>query len=270
MWADRARRIGPWKEIALKLICYVRDGWDPQITPMHRERDWMDNSPDRFAYRCLPLAMANMHGWQIGSPCGFEVRWNGGPSNSDVEVSCDGGTPENRKAVSWFGQATVTIHIEGLIRTPPGWNLWVSGPPNAAKDGISPLSGLIETDWSPYSFTMNWQLTRANHWVRFEVGEPICFFFPVAREPLESWDTEFHPLENDPETQAAFEEWSASRTSFQKYLSSTPPEQLKNKWQKLYFQGTMPDGKPGCPEHQTKLRLSEFAKCPANHRTTDR
>ena len=41
-----------------------------------------------------------------------------------------------------------------------GWNTFVTGPMNGIKDGIAPLSGVIETDWSPYSFTMNWRFTR--------------------------------------------------------------------------------------------------------------
>ena len=56
--------------------------------------------------------------------------------------------------VALFSQATLTFHVRGLFRTSPGWNLWMSGSPNSAKDGISPLSGVIMTDGSPYSFTM--------------------------------------------------------------------------------------------------------------------
>ena len=36
----------------------------------------------------------------------------------------------------------------------------VQGPINRPKDGIAALPGIIETDWSPYSFTMNWMFTR--------------------------------------------------------------------------------------------------------------
>jgi Family of unknown function (DUF6065) len=29
------------------------------------ERAWMDATDQRFAYRCLPLNIANAHGWEI-------------------------------------------------------------------------------------------------------------------------------------------------------------------------------------------------------------
>ena len=38
----------------------------------------MDRIPDNHAYRCLPLNIANSHGWEILSPCAFEVAWRGG------------------------------------------------------------------------------------------------------------------------------------------------------------------------------------------------
>ncbi|MDG2375799.1 MAG: DUF6065 family protein, partial [Woeseiaceae bacterium] len=30
-----------------------------------RAREWIEDLPDRFAYRCLPLAIANQVGWEI-------------------------------------------------------------------------------------------------------------------------------------------------------------------------------------------------------------
>ena len=61
----------------------------------------------------------------------------------------------------------------------------VQGPINRPKDGIAALSGIIETDWSPYSFTMNWMFTRPGTPVRFEKGEPYCHIFPVSCGALE-------------------------------------------------------------------------------------
>ncbi len=48
--------------------------------------------------------------------------------------------------------------------------MWVGGPPNHIKDGIQPLTGLVETDWLPFPFTMNWMFTRKGS-VRWERGQ---------------------------------------------------------------------------------------------------
>src|SRR3954449_12981067 len=40
-------------------------------------RDWMDDTPNKFAYRCLPLTIANQTGWFVYNPVGFTAVWTG-------------------------------------------------------------------------------------------------------------------------------------------------------------------------------------------------
>src|SRR5436190_22927920 len=42
-------------------------------------RDWMDATQNKFAYRCLPLTMANPTGWWVYNPVGFPAIWDGRP-----------------------------------------------------------------------------------------------------------------------------------------------------------------------------------------------
>lgn len=241
----------------MDLTCYVLDGWNPRIRPASQKRDWMERTPERYAYRCLPLAIGNSSGWEILSPCGFEARWNGGMNPDDVEIRLDADVG-NRAPVPLFGQGTLTFHIEGIIRTPPGWNLWVGGSPNDAKDGISPLGGVIETDWSPYTFTMNWRFTRPNEWIRFEKDEPICFFFPIQRGVVESFEPRIRSMDEAPELREAFQTWSKSRDDFQKWVAETRPTAPADKWQKLYYRGLCPNGEPGVKDHAAKVRVRQF------------
>ena len=248
----------------MDLICYTYSGWDPRIRPASVKRDWMEASTERFAYRCLPLAIANAHGWELLSPCGFAARWNGGPRVEDVEIRLDPGTDPRRAAVSLFGLGTVTFHIEGIFRTPEGWNLWVGGSPNHAKDGIAALNAVIETDWSPYTFTMNWRFTRAGEWIRFEQDEPIAFFFPVQRNVLTGVAPRVVPIDEAPALKEEFEAWSRSRDAFQAWVRETRPTAPADKWQKLYYRGMRPGERPGAPDHQAKLRVRAFEGCPAH------
>jgi hypothetical protein len=244
---------------SMDLICYKYDGWQPRIRPGTPRRQWMDDTNERYAYRCLPLTIANSHGWELLSPVAFEARWDGGTNMEAVEIRMDPGYAEHLKPVSLFGYGTITWHVEAIFRTPPGWNLHVSGPPNRQKDAIQALGGVIETDWSPYTFTMNWRFTRAGEWIRFEENEPIAFFFPVERGGTERFKPRIERLEDAPELRAAFEKWSASRNAFQKWVIEANPATPSEKWQKLYFRGLDADGKPGPADHQSKLRLPPFA-----------
>jgi hypothetical protein len=263
---------------SMDLICYKYDGWQPRIRPGSPRRQWMDDTNERYAYRCLPLTIANSHGWELLSPVAFEAKWDGDIHMESVQIRMDPGYAEHLKPISLFGYGTMTWHVEAIFRTPPGWNLHVSGPPNRQKDAIQALGGIIETDWSPYTFTMNWRFTRAGQWVRFEENEPIAFFFPVERGRAEQFVPRIERLEDNPELRGAFEKWSASRNAFQKWVIEANPPAPADKWQKLYFRGLDADGKPGPADHQSKLRLPPFAfpdgrimdppeekKCPVRH-----
>lgn len=241
-----------------ELTCYVHEGWAPRIAPASAKRQWMDETPDSYAYRCLPLSIANAHGWEVLSPCGFSARWNGGAGADAVEIRLDPGSNPANAPTSLFGSGTITFHIEGVFRTSAGWNLWASGPPNSFKDGIAPLAGVMETDWSPYTFTMNWRFTRPDVWVRFEENEPFCFFFPILRGGVEQIAPTLKPMEDDPQLLDSYRSWSAARAQFQEWVRQNQPNRPTDQWQKLYYRGLDPLGRPGPPDHEAKIRPAPF------------
>jgi hypothetical protein len=238
----------------MRLILYPTSGIKPEVRPAPVTRPWMDAAPEAFAYRCLPLNIANAHGWEVLCPSSFEAFWNGGPRPIDVGIRPldDAGWP----GLSHFGCGVVTFHVGYLVRTEPGYDLWVGGPANAPKDGIIPLTGIVETDWAPYAFTMNWRFTRPNTTVRFERGEPFCSFFPVPRTLLDAVTPEIRDLESDPETQAAFAAWSAKRGQFLVDLPQPGSAAQRQGWQKDYFRGLTPDGRKPVETHRTRVQLN--------------
>jgi Family of unknown function (DUF6065)/Cupin-like domain len=242
----------------MELVCYLHPGWEPLIRPAEPTREWMAATPEAFAYRCLPLNIANAHGWEVLCPCSFEARWWGGIGTDQVEIKLPADAKPDLAPVSLFGQGVLTFHIAGLFRTPPGWNLWVGGPPNRPKASIYPLTGVVETDWAPFTFTMNWRFTRTYRWVRFEAGEPICFFFPVQRGYLQEFIPNFVPMESDPVLMEQFKTWSKSRDAFHAQMRREMPQAESDKWQKHYYRGTDVTGRTGTDDHQSKLRLAPF------------
>jgi hypothetical protein len=179
------------------------------LVPAPAGRDWMDASAQRFAYRCLPLVMANQSGWLIQNPTSFTASWNGGMGREDVIIEFD--VTADPRILSNFGCGVLTFSLPYLFRTPRGINLWVKGPSNWIKDGAQALEGVVETDWSPMTFTVNWKLTRPGYPVRFERGEPMCMIVPVPRGLAESLEACREPLENNPELQKEFAIWDARR-----------------------------------------------------------
>ena len=242
----------------MDFICYLHPGWDPLVRPAEATRPWMDDTNESFAYRCLPLNIANAHGWEILSPCDVDAYWTGGSGKEAVILKNAPGTPTHQGAVTIFGHGVLTFHIEALFRTPPGWDLFIMGSPNRPKEGISPLSGIVEADWSPYTFTMNWKFTRRNHWIRFKRGEPICMVFPVQRGMLERMDPKVVDLEDAPELMEDFQAWTKSRNAFfTEMLTKALPSE---RWQKRYYRGIGMRDENMVKGHRARLRLKPFVQ----------
>ena len=243
----------------MKLVAYVIDGHQLDIRPAPLERDWMDVSIQRFAYRCLPLNIANAHGWEILCPTAFTAIWSGNPGLGEVRIET-GGNAEP-PAISHFGQGILTFHVPCLFRTEHGCDLMVQGPVNRPKDGIAPLAGVIETDWAPYSFTMNWIFTRAGTQVSFAQGEPFCHVFPVRRGELEAIEPQQRMLSEEPDLKRQFDGWTQSRAQFNTDLKRPDSEASAERWQKHYYHGFDATAQQTpIEDHRTRLRLRPFAK----------
>jgi hypothetical protein len=214
------------------------------VSPASNERDWMEED-NRFAYRCLPLVIANQHGWTLSMKERTYAEWDGGSSIESVRVlSPSGGVS------SHFGYGVLTFTVDCLFRLPEGYSLYITGLPNHLKDGIMPLTGIYEADWAPYSFTMNWKFTEARRTVVFEENEPFCFFFPVQRNLIESFVVETKEIGDDPVLKEQYKQWSKERGQF-----NASPDRKAQDWQKHYFKGEYPDGSK-CPfDHKTKLNI---------------
>jgi len=241
----------------MKLISYTLGFPPTEMRPGPAQRPWMDSTSDRFAYRCLPLNIANQYGWEMLCPCSFEVTWDGGSSPDAMVVEIlEDGWPH---PTSHFGHGVLTFHVNQIFRTEPGTQLMTTGPMNNPKDGIAALSGIIETDWSHYTFTMNWVMTRAFHPVRFEKGEPFAHIFPVNLAGIEQIKPEFKPYESEDKLKESYEAWQDSRNNFNNDLEVPGSQAQKDKWQKAYFQGLGPDAKPTQKaRHWTKLDVQPW------------
>jgi Family of unknown function (DUF6065) len=241
----------------MKLQIFALTNSPPRIVRAQRARNWMDAFPGRHAYRCLPLAIANAYGWDVLSPYAFRATWTGGTAASDVTFEADGDAPYLGHFVNPnFSRGVVTFHTGYLFRTEPGWHLMATGAINAPKDGIVPLTGLIETDWLPYPFTMNWQFTRPGT-VRFEAGEPFCRVFPVRAGALESALPEILDMEQDPELHGQYRAWRERRDEFMAKYREGDAATIKQAWQKFYFDGKYPDGSEPQTPHTSKLEILE-------------
>ena len=240
--------------IAYKLV----DDASMPIIPAPSSRSWMDATAGKFANRCLPLLIANQSGWFILNSHEFRASWNGRADNSGVRIEYLRG-PEPYPVSCHFGHGILTWTLPYLFKTSPGYNLLARGPANLGKAGVYPLEGLVETDWSMASFTMNWKLIQPNLPVTFVIDEPICMLVPQRRGELEEFRPEIRALDRDAEMGRQHDQWAQSREQFLIDLAKTGSDAQRRGWEKHYFHGRSP-GDTSAPEHQVKLHLKEFVE----------
>ncbi|SAL72374.1 hypothetical protein AWB68_04265 [Caballeronia choica] len=247
----------------MELLAY-RHGFpfDMKLVRSSVDRVWMDATSQRYAYRCLPMVLANQLGWNILNDNAFRALWRGGDLAEDVIFEPE--LPSPSSVISHFGHGIITFMLPFLFRVPAGFQLLLRGPANLPKDAIQSLEGLVEADWAVATATMNWKFTRSDIWVTFERAEPICTIVPLQVAVLEAMTPRESHILDDPILKTRYEAWAASREAFHNDLKSLRPEVIKAGWQRHYFQGTSPgaDGVPciNASEHRTRIALKEFEK----------
>ena len=215
------------------------------IEPMNMQRDWMHKSYKKFAYKCLPLGIANQYGWQVLSPTDFSVSWFGGTKISDVDIEVE--DPEFTKFFnSHFGESTLTLNLDFIIKTPENYSIYIRGIPNKTYGIIKPLDAIVETDWLPFTFTYNFLFMEPGT-VSFKKGEPLFCFFPIERSTVENFEIVSKRIEDYPDFFQDFKEFSESRNSHLKggYDDGT--------FQKFYINGEGPNKKYSIKNHLRKV-----------------
>ena len=221
------------------------------------QRDWMNATPQRYAYRCLPLTIMNQTGWWIKNPVGFTAIWRGHQHPGTVDFDFDASGEVWKDWInSQFGEGIITWNTPFLFRTKPqGSRLLVCGPANYFKTNAHPLTALIESDWMSMSFTMNWKIMVPGQPVRFDFGEPLFQAIPLVSNvcaDLESASVSYQRLNDDPELFCAYHEWDVGRRNFhdQKAKGEVRPDG----WQRDYFQGRDAIGREAGTSHMIKVK----------------
>lgn len=241
---------------APELTCFPLTPDPPELVPAKADRAWMDATDQRYAYRCLPLSIANASGWELLCPEGFSASWMGHPGKNGIAIRAANGGPGPHWASSHFGHGVLTLHPGWLFRTSPGWAVWARGSPNRDKGILAPLEGLVETAWLPMPFTMNWRFTRPGT-ISFEKGEPFCFLTLCPHQALDGVAPRQASLDADPELKTAYEAWTRSRAAFNEQLAAQDQDAVAQGWQKHYVRGAGPQGAAG-HYHVSKRRLKDL------------
>jgi hypothetical protein len=168
----------------------------PEIRQSRLKRQWMDETYKRHAYKCMPMAAANVNGWELVLQQDVVVQWDGG--NAPPKV-LEGELLNGRPVVIPSIIGIISFATGWAINTEEGYDTWVTGSPNYFIDGAAPLSATIPSSWWPDEFNMNWKITKIGEPVIFKAGEPFMFFNIYPNELMPSVEFEVENLWEKPD-----------------------------------------------------------------------
>jgi hypothetical protein len=226
----------------IKINCLFGEKSIFKISPLSIKREWMEKTN---AYRCLPLNIANQYGWAVHSPVDFTATWSGNVGNKEVSIY-----PENINYItSHFGHGILTVQVDFVIQTDPNISIYVKGITNNIKSNIHPLEGIVETDWLPFTFTMNYKFDKPGS-VSFKKGEPLFMFFPIDRTMIEEFEVVSDFIGNDVELFTNYNRYGELRSMH----NNINPE----KYQKFYKDTKLENKKINVENHKNNLNLKDI------------
>jgi hypothetical protein len=152
------------------------------------KRDWF--TP--FFYKCLPLAIGNMQGFVFSLPYTVTILWNGGNNVDDLQIEYyDDNIYSDTNFIylsSEFGHGILTIHYPLSLKTPPKVNLMTIAPPNFPLPGLSPMTGVVESDNIRFTFTLNIKIDFPNFKITIPPNTPLVGLIPIPRYFCDSFE----------------------------------------------------------------------------------
>ncbi|MBK9710390.1 MAG: sulfotransferase family 2 domain-containing protein [Kouleothrix sp.] len=180
---------------SLKIAVYPLVDQPAALRPAAADQAWLKQHS--AAAGQLALSTAGGIGWELRCPYACEATWNGGPAPEDIAIRIDAPASSTPPFVqSQLGGGLLSFYPGCQIQAEGPNSLWVRGPINRPKDGLSALEQIVDTTLLPAAIAVTWQCTRPNQTVRFERGEPFAVLLPYPQHYADKFETQMVPFES--------------------------------------------------------------------------
>lgn len=172
-------------------------------------REWMNNTENKHAYKCFPISQANTIGWSISFSEDIEFIWDGISDTTPNHIKILK-SPFNVCNTS-RGNATISFYTGLFLETDEKTSILSIVPPNYFIDGATPFTSIMSTSFYDEALPAAWKITRANEKIIIPAGTPIITIVPISLTTLSNIEIDLYnkefTKEKEEEIKKRNEEW---------------------------------------------------------------
>lgn len=187
------------------IIKAYRSSPEPMIIePLPVTRKWMDDTPDKHAYHCFPVTLANTIGWSLSAPKDITFIWDGLNDTTDKHIEF----LEGQDFVwSGRGQSTVSFNTNLVMVTEKNISVMTMNPPNYFNDDFDVMNSVISTSFYPHPLPLAIRVKTPNKKITIKAGAPIAAIIPISLSSLKDAYVEVGDYVSSPEEQQKYKSY---------------------------------------------------------------
>jgi hypothetical protein len=174
------------------------------LTALETKRDWMDDTPEKHAYRCFPLGLVNNLGWGISFPKDITFICNSNPKPQQKYIEVISGEEylyiDSRNDI-------ITFNTGLMFKTDENLTLWVKRVPNQFIDGVHVLEVLLNASFLKGQLSPAWKISKKDVPITIKAGTPVVSVLPIDLAQINhstaiisnGLDLPLDEVQNDPE-----------------------------------------------------------------------
>jgi hypothetical protein len=157
------------------------------VNPLPVQRDWMDDTPGKHAYRCYPVTTANTVGWTLSAPFDISFVWDGINDTTGDHIKVIEGV-EN--TYTGRGQSSLSINSGIIIESEKDISVLTITPQNYFYKDFEVISSLISTSFMDKEFPVAIKALTPNKTITIKAGQPIATIIPISLTRLKDQTVE--------------------------------------------------------------------------------